>query len=93
LSWWDELHPDLRSDARALVGFVQAMGGTAHVTSVRRSLRAEALIAGKGWESAHVLGRAFDVVIEPRELGRIAGMAWRRMGGRWSEKDPEHFER
>lgn len=87
------MHPDLRYDARALVGWVRAMGGSASVTSVRRSLRAEALIAGKGFESAHVLGRAFDVVIEPPELAQIAGMTWRRMGGKWSEKDPEHFER
>lgn len=93
MPWWDELHPELRSDARAIIAMVQAMGGSASVTSVRRSLRAEARIAGKGFGSAHVIGRAFDVVIEPPELGRIAGMTWRRMGGKWSERDPEHFER
>lgn len=93
MSWWDELHPDLRHDARALVAWVQAMGGTAAVTSVRRSLRAEAQIAGKGWESAHVIGRAFDCVITPSRLAIIAGLTWRKMGGRWSEKDPVHFER
>lgn len=93
MSWWDELDPSLRSDARALVAFVQAMGGVASVTSVRRSLRAERSIAGPGLASAHLVGRAFDVVIEPHELARIAGMTWRKMGGRWSERDPIHFER
>jgi len=93
LSWWDELDPDIRSDARALVAWVQAMGGTASVTSVRRSLRAERRIAGPGFASAHHAGRAFDAVIDPPELARIAGMTWRRMGGKWSERDPIHFER
>jgi hypothetical protein len=94
VSWWDELDPSLRSDARALVAWVQAMGGSVTVTSVRRSLRAERRIAGvSGYASAHHEGRAFDAVIDPPELGRIAGMTWRRMGGRWSEKDPSHFER
>lgn len=93
MSWWDELAPDIRSDARTLVAWVQAMGGQASVTSVRRSQRAEARIAGAGYVSAHYEGRAFDCVIEPAELARIAGMTWRRMGGKWSEKDPIHFER
>jgi uncharacterized protein YcbK (DUF882 family) len=93
VSWWDELDPDIRSDARALVAWVQAMGGSASVTSVRRSSRLERRIAGRGFVSEHLTGRAFDVVIEPTELAQIAGMTWRRMGGRWSEKDPIHFER
>jgi hypothetical protein len=93
LTWWHELDPDIQGDARALVAWVRAMGGSATVTSVRRSLRAERRIAGEGFASAHFEGRAFDVVIEPSELARIAGMTWRRMGGRWSEKDPSHFER
>lgn len=93
MTWWDELAPDIRADARALVGWVQAMGGSASITSVRRSLRAERRIAGAGVASAHFDGRAFDVVIEPAELARIAGMTWRRMGGKWSERDPSHFER
>ena len=93
MPWWDELDADIRSDARALVAWVQAMGGTASVTSVRRSLRGERLLAGPGFTSAHLHGRAFDCVIEPSELARIAGMTWRRMGGRWSESDPIHFEK
>lgn len=92
MSWWDELDEEGRANARALVAFVQAMGGTAAITSVRRSLRQERRIAGPGYASAHAAGRAFDAIIEPRELARIAGMTWRRMGGRWSEKDPIHFE-
>jgi hypothetical protein len=43
--------------------------------------------------SAHLEGRAFDVIIEPHQLARVAGLTWRRMGGRWSEADPIHFER
>lgn len=93
MSWFDELAPDVRSDARALVAWVQAMGGSASVTSVRRSVRVERRIAGAGMVSGHVSGRAFDCVIEPPELARIAGMTWRRMGGRWSERDPIHFEK
>lgn len=93
MSWWDELDPEIRSDARALVAWVRAMGGTASVTSVRRSLRAERGIAGAGYASAHAVGRAFDAVIDPPELARIAGMTWRRMGGKWSEADPIHFEK
>ena len=93
MSWWDELAPEIRSDARALVAFVQAMGGTASVSSVRRSIRSERRIAGPGVASAHLTGHAFDCVISPLELARIAGMTWRRMGGRWSEADPIHFEK
>jgi uncharacterized protein YcbK (DUF882 family) len=87
------LAPEIRADARALVSVVQAMGGAAAVTSVLRSVRAERAIAGPGMVSAHYFGRAFDLRIEPPELARIAGMTWRRMGGRWSEKDPTHFEK
>jgi uncharacterized protein YcbK (DUF882 family) len=93
VSWWDELDHDLRADARALVSMIQAMGGSASVTSVRRSLRSERRLAGPGLASAHTTGRAFDVVIEPIELARVAGLTWRRMGGRWTEADPIHFER
>jgi len=93
MSWWRELDPELQADARALVALVSAMGGSASITSVRRSLRSERRIAGAGYASAHLTGRAFDAVIQPSELARIAGMTWRRMGGKWSEKDPIHFER
>ena len=93
MSWWGELDPEIQADARALVAFVEAMGGLASVTSVRRSLRAERKIAGAGYASAHVDGRAFDVSISPVELARVAGLTWRRMGGRWSERDPIHFEK
>lgn len=92
MSWWDELASEGRSDARALVAWVQAMGGSASVTSVRRSMRAERRIAGPGVASAHAFGRAFDCVIEPPKLALIAGLTWKRMGHRWSEKDPIHFE-
>lgn len=93
MPWWDELAPDLQADARALVAWVTAMGGTARVTSVRRSPRAERAIAGRGLVSEHASGRAFDLVISPLPLARIAGLTWRRLGGRWSERDPIHFER
>ena len=97
MSWWSELDPDIQSDARALVALVQSMGGVASVTSVRRSPRSEAQIlrlAGVQGTAvtAHVDGRAFDVVITPHALARIAGLTWRRMGGRWNEADPIHFE-
>lgn len=93
MPWWDELDPDLQADARALVAMVTAMGGTARVTSVRRSLRAERFIAGPNAASLHLEGRAFDVDIRPLPLARVAGLTWRRLGGRWSEADPVHFER
>lgn len=93
MPWWSELAPELQADARALVAMVEAMGGTARVTSVRRSLRRERELAHGNLASSHADGRAFDVIVEPLPLARIAGLTWRRLGGRWSEADPVHFER
>jgi hypothetical protein len=91
--WWEELDPDLRADARALVTWIEIKGGTTRVTSVRRSLRGERRIAGPGVVSAHFVGRAFDLTIDPPWLSWAAGAMWRKWGGKWSHRDPIHFER
>lgn len=42
--------------------------------------------------SLHEAGRAFDVVIPQMDRLRLYGAVWRRVGGRWYESDPIHFE-
>ncbi len=93
MSWWDELDPELRADARALAAWIKVKGGTTTVTSVRRSMRQERRIAGPGVVSAHHTGRAFDMDVEPAWLRWAAGAMWKAWGGKWSHKDPNHFER
>jgi hypothetical protein len=98
LSWWNELVPELQADARALVASVGIVGGTARITSVRRSLAAErrllraAGIEPGGMVSAHHFGRAFDAEITPHSALVHAATLWRSMGHRWSPSDPVHFE-
>lgn len=101
LSWWHELVPELQADARALVASVRVLGGSARVTSVRRSLSAERrLLRSAGipthptdpLASAHHFGRAFDCEIEPRAALLNAAEVWRSMGHKWSPRDPVHFE-
>jgi len=98
VSWWNELVPELQRDARALVEFVEFRGGTATVTSVRRSLAAErrllrsAGVPAHGVASAHHFGRAFDAVIDPRPVLLQAAHLWRQWGHKWHPSDPVHFE-
>lgn len=95
--WWTELVPELQADARTLVTFVESAGGSAQVTSVRRSLAAErrllrsAGVEPDGLVSDHHFGRAFDCVITPAPALKVAVLLWRAMGHRWSPKDPVHF--
>lgn len=90
--------PELQKDARSLVAFVDLRGGTAEITSVRRSLAAErrllrsAGVEPAGLVSAHHFGRAFDVVITPGAVLQDAAALWRQMGHKWSIQDPVHFE-
>jgi hypothetical protein len=96
--WWDDLQADLQADARALVAYIEARGGTARVTSTRRSLAAErrllrsAGVEPDGLVSAHHFGRALDIEIHPRHLLPAAVALWRDMGHKWRPSDPIHFE-
>ncbi len=98
MPWWDALVPELQADARALVTFVEFAGGTAKITSVRRSLAGErrllrsAGVEPDGMVSAHHFGRAFDCVITPRQALISAVRVWRSWGHKWSPEDPVHFE-
>lgn len=101
MSWWSDLVPELQGDARALLASVELVGGTARVTSVRRSLAAERRLlrsAGVATHptdpqvSAHHFGRAFDCVITPAPALLHAVALWRSMGHKWNPADPVHFE-
>jgi len=98
VSWWHGLVPELQRDARTLVAYVSYRGGTATVTSVRRSLAAERrLLRSAGVEpgglvSAHHFGQAFDCVITPGSVLMDAATLWRQMGHKWSVQDAVHFE-
>jgi hypothetical protein len=99
-SWSSGLEPWLRPWAEWLVAVAGAYGDV-RVTSVRRS-RTQQLalwnnrhnnpypVAPPG-SSYHEYGRAWDMV-GPDWLLTWAGALWKSVGGRWSARDPIHFE-
>lgn len=95
MSWYDELEPETRARALVWSSELRRAGIGFFPVSVRRSLWTEQRIlrsAGvtcTGCASAHAIGRAFDAeTSHPHRAGGI----WRRLGGKWSPRDPEHFE-
>lgn len=95
------LEPWLRPYATWLYQVAQQYGLQPRVTSVRRTwgrqkvlydryMRGESTLpAAPPGRSLHQYGRAFDMVTNsPSALGSV----WRRMGGKWYESDPPHFE-
>lgn len=97
MSWWEELKPELASPARRLAQEVEGQGGTATVTSARRSRRSQAKLAAlygadPSRRSKHEAGEAFDMVVTPPALQSWAGQLWRSWGFSWSPDDAVHFE-
>jgi hypothetical protein len=100
LSWWEELSPKVRTDARRLVSMITSAGGSAVVTSVKRNGPAARRLErtyGVGCckpqqHSKHEQGLAFDAHILPVALAAKAGRIWRSWGHRWVSADPVHFE-
>jgi hypothetical protein len=100
----NDLVPELRDAARALVDAAGAAGLQPRVTStVRTSSEQRRLynrfLAGDGGFpvlppgfSAHEYGWAFDMVVSPMEALADVGATWLDWGGGWSGGDAVHFE-
>jgi hypothetical protein len=98
VTWIDDLESTTRGLAASWKREMDHRGIHVWIISTRRSARADRTLwrdAGflpdesAQWVSAHVEGRAFDAVTSDPEA---AGAFWRRLGGKWSRSDPEHFE-
>ncbi len=100
----DELVPELRDAAMALVDAAGAAGLLPRITSTVRSHSEQARlyrrylagqagfpVAPPGF-SAHEYGEAFDMVVSPMEALADVGYTWQQWGGGWNPADAVHFE-
>lgn len=93
--WWHELDDATRARAVRWDRLMRSQGVEYIITSVRRSRAVDARIlrtAGvtcPGCTTAHQTGQAFDAVSTDPVLAR---KLWKRLGGKSSADDPQHFE-
>jgi D-alanyl-D-alanine carboxypeptidase len=100
----NDLVPELRDAASALVDAAGAAGLQPRITStVRTSSEQRRLysrfLAGEGGFpvlppgfSAHEYGWAFDMVVSPMDALADVGFTWQQWGGGWNPGDAVHFE-
>jgi hypothetical protein len=101
----DDLVPDLREYARALVDAAAAAGLSPRITSTVRTHSEQgrlyrSFLANPGraypvappGQSSHEYGEAFDMVVTPMEALRDVGYTWKSWGGGWDGHDAVHFE-
>src|SRR5216684_6232978 len=101
---FDDLVPDLRDPAAALVDAAASAGLQPRVTSTVRTRSQQARlyrrylagaagfpVAPPGY-SAHEYGEAFDMVVAPMEALADVGYTWQQWGGGWNPSDAVHFE-
>jgi hypothetical protein len=101
---FNELIPELRAFASALVDLAGRAGLSPRVTSTIRSRTQQsrlyrAYLAGRRrypaappGTSAHEYGAALDLVVTPYDALYELGELWQSWGGIWSPKDDIHFE-
>jgi hypothetical protein len=102
---FEDLIPEMREFATALVNAAGAAGLQPRVTSTRRSHAAQVrlyrryltglspLPAAPPGQSAHEYGYAFDMVVTPFEALEDVGYTWQTWGGIWpGAADPVHFQ-
>src|SRR5260370_14445964 len=100
----DELVPELRDAAMALVDAAGAAGLLPRITSTVRSHSEQARlyrrylagqagfpVAPPGF-SAHEYGEAFDMVVSPMEALADVGYTWQQWGGGGNPADAVHLE-
>src|SRR5467141_1339398 len=101
----NDLSPDLRDYARALVDAAAAAGLQPRITSTFRTPSEQGRlyrgflanpgraypVAPPGY-SAHEYGEAFDLVVSPMEALADVGYTWQQWGGGWDGADAVHFE-
>lgn len=97
------LDPRFKPYADYLLQLVASYGGTARVTSARRSTTLQAklyqdYLAGRSQlpaappgKSMHQYGLAVDIVISPTSWQSAFGNWWTSIGGVWDASDPVHF--
>ena len=102
---FEDLIPDLREPAAALLQAAGADGLLPQVTSTRRTRSAQERLYRR-WQSglspfpaappgtsAHEYGYAFDMVVSPLEALADVGYTWEAWGGLWGgDRDPIHFQ-
>jgi len=101
----NDLDPDLRAAATALVAAAGRAGLQPRVTSTLRSRAEQTRLYRRSQQglspypvappgtSAHEYGWAFDLVVSPFDAIRDVGYTWQQWGGTWAgEKDLVHFE-
>lgn len=100
----NDLVPELRDPARALVdaagraGLLPRVTSTVRTSSEQRRLYNRFLAGQSGYPvappgtSAHEYGMAFDMVVSPMDALADVGYTWQTWGGGWNGADAVHFE-
>jgi len=101
----NDLSPDLRDYARALVDAAAAAGLQPRITSTVRTHSEQGRLyrgflanPGRAYpvappgQSAHEYGEAFDMVVTPMAALADVGYTWKSWGGGWDGHDAVHFE-
>jgi LAS superfamily LD-carboxypeptidase LdcB len=100
------LQPRMKMGASLLLQAIAAMGGSARITSTKRSKAQQTKLyndyrtgkskypAAPPGQSKHELGLAVDLVVSPASLQVPLGQWWQSVGGTWggAYQDPIHFE-